>query len=100
MSAICPVCNGTCRAAVPEAWQRYKSVMAGYDAATDTRPCSNCGGQYMMGRPTGRVGLKLKQCSYKAKQLFCSIKPKISLSIYDTETKSKVRAYRTLDHIL
>ena len=57
MSAICPVCNGTCRVAVPESHQRYKSVMSGYDAATDTLACSNCGGQYMMGRPTGRVGL-------------------------------------------
>jgi hypothetical protein len=54
----CPECNGSTR--VPynlnPSWKR---VIAGYDAATDTLPCSNCGGQYMFGRPTGKVPLNL-----------------------------------------
>ena len=55
---ICPCCNGTTRVPVPEASQRYKTVMAGYDSNTDTFPCQNCGGQYMFGRPTGGVKLR------------------------------------------
>lgn len=54
----CPVCNGTGRVPVPEHSQRYKTVMASYDAATDTLGCQNCGGQYMFGRPTGLVRLR------------------------------------------
>ena len=53
----CPVCNGSGRVAVPAHQQRYKTVYAGYDAATDTLGCTNCGGQYMYGRPTGEVRL-------------------------------------------
>lgn len=52
---VCPVCAGSCRVAVPESAQRYKSVMAGYDSATDTMPCRNCGGQYQWSNPTGTV---------------------------------------------
>ena len=50
---LCPCCNGTGRVPVPEDQQKYKHVMAGYDRATDTFPCQNCGGQYMFGRPLG-----------------------------------------------
>ena len=53
----CPVCNGTGRMAVPERMQTYKNVMAGYDKETDTLGCSNCGGQYMYGKPSGEVRL-------------------------------------------
>ena len=49
----CPVCSGSGR--VPAADNKYKSVMAGYDANTDTLECRNCGGQYMYGRPSGIV---------------------------------------------
>lgn len=52
---ICPVCAGTGR--VPAGENRHKHVLAGYDANTDTLQCRNCGGQYMFGRPTGRVRL-------------------------------------------
>ena len=51
----CPVCNGSGR--VPAGDNKYKHVIAGYDKATDTFACTNCGGQYMFGRPTGEVRL-------------------------------------------
>lgn len=54
----CPVCNGSGRVPVPEHQQRYKHVYAGYDADTDTLGCTNCGGQYMYGRPSGQVPLR------------------------------------------
>ena len=54
---ICPVCNGTTR--VPAGDNKYKHVIAGYDKETDTFACTNCGGQMMYGRPTGRVPLRL-----------------------------------------
>ena len=47
---ICPVCSGSGR--VPAEDTKYKNVLAGYDARTDTLECQNCGGQYMFGRPT------------------------------------------------
>jgi hypothetical protein len=50
---ICPVCNGTGRK--PAGDYKYKHITSGYDAATDTLACTNCGGQRMYGRPTGRV---------------------------------------------
>jgi uncharacterized protein YbaR (Trm112 family) len=53
----CPVCNGTGRRALMAHEQQYKHVYSGYDAATDTLACSNCGAQYMFGRPTGEVRL-------------------------------------------
>lgn len=52
----CPVCNGTGRVEAGD--YRYKNVIAGYDPATDTLPCRNCGGQYMFGAPTGEVQLR------------------------------------------
>lgn len=53
----CPVCNGSGRVPVSPEQERYKHVYAGYDKATDTLRCTNCGGQYMYGRPTGEVRL-------------------------------------------
>ena len=56
MEGTCPVCGGTGR--VPAGGNYYtRYLLAGYDAASDTVPCTNCGGQYMYGRPTGRVRL-------------------------------------------
>lgn len=53
----CPVCNGSGRRSAGV--DPYKKVYAGYDELTDTLPCNNCGGQYMFGRPTGKVRLNL-----------------------------------------
>ncbi len=53
---MCPVCKGSGRRPVPEDMRRYKNVLAGYDAGTDTLECDNCGGQYMFSKPTGWVG--------------------------------------------
>ena len=53
LKCVCPVCNGSGRR--DASGERYKKVYAGYDEATDTLPCRNCGGQYMYGRPTGEV---------------------------------------------
>jgi len=53
---VCPVCNGTHR--VPAGDNKYKHVIAGYDKATDTFPCTNCGAQYMFSSPTGQVRLR------------------------------------------
>jgi len=52
----CPVCRGSGRVAAGD--YKYKSVIAGYDQATDTLPCTNCGGQYMYGSPKGQVRLR------------------------------------------
>lgn len=58
----CPVCKGTTRRPVAEYERKYITpdhcVLAGYDRATDTFPCRNCGGQYMMMPPTGTVPLR------------------------------------------
>ncbi len=54
---VCPVCSGSGRRPVPEDSRRYVNVLAGYDAATDTLECNNCGGQYMFSRPTGKVNI-------------------------------------------
>ena len=64
---ICPVCNGTQRVPVPADMERYKNVIAGYDKATDTFPCTNCGGQYQWGKPTGEVRLNKEgqPCKHK-----------------------------------
>lgn len=55
MQATCPVCNGSGR--VPAGGGTHKQFYAGYDADSDTLGCGNCGGQYMYGRPTGKVRL-------------------------------------------
>ena len=52
----CPVCNGTAR--VPAGDNKYKHIISGYDKATDTFKCTNCGGQYMYGQATGEVRLR------------------------------------------
>jgi hypothetical protein len=52
---VCPVCNGTLRVHAPEG-NRFKSC--GFDAATVTNPCRNCGDQYQFSSgPTGAVPL-------------------------------------------
>lgn len=52
----CPVCNGKGRVAAGD--NKYKQYLAGYDEATDTLACNNCGGQRMYGRPSGKVPLR------------------------------------------
>jgi hypothetical protein len=51
-TGTCPKCNGSARQ--PYTGQ-YANMIAGYDAATGTVACTNCGGQYMYGMATGRV---------------------------------------------
>ena len=51
----CPVCEGTTR--IPAGDRQHKNILAGYDSATDTLQCMNCGGQRMFGRATGQVPL-------------------------------------------
>ena len=53
MKATCPVCSGTGR--MPAGDSKYKNVISGYNPDSDTFNCSNCGGQYMFGRPSGQV---------------------------------------------
>jgi hypothetical protein len=55
-SGVCPVCQGSTR--MPAGDNKYKAIIAGYDPATDTFGCGNCGGQTMSCRPTGRVPLR------------------------------------------
>lgn len=50
---LCPCCRGTGRTKPTEGYEQYKHVYAGYDAATDTLPCKNCGGQTMGGHAYG-----------------------------------------------
>jgi hypothetical protein len=50
---VCPVCNGSGR--VPAG--NYRGIY-GYDKATDTIGCRNCGGQTMSMRATGKVRLR------------------------------------------
>lgn len=45
---ICPVCCGACVVPGP----KYVG-----QADSGTRPCTNCGGQYMFGTPRGKVQL-------------------------------------------
>ena len=47
--ATCPKCNGTCRTPANDLNRRCY----GYDKATDTLPCNNCGGQRMELLATG-----------------------------------------------
>jgi len=53
----CPVCNGTTRTPA-DGYSHTRSHIAGYDQATDTFPCTNCGSQYMYGQPRGTVPLR------------------------------------------
>lgn len=58
----CPVCEGSGRRAAGEDVYRSsfsgKVLTAGYDEATDTLPCRNCGGQTMGLHGTGKVYLR------------------------------------------
>ena len=49
----CPKCNGFGR--IPAGDNKWKFISSGYRESDDTFKCDNCGGQYMMGVPTGKV---------------------------------------------
>jgi hypothetical protein len=51
--ATCPACNGSKRKSAAD--NPYRKITAGYDPATDTLACSNCGGQTMSGIASGKV---------------------------------------------
>lgn len=51
--ATCPKCNGTSRVPANELNRRCY----GYDEATDTLPCNNCGGQRMELKATGLTSI-------------------------------------------
>ena len=53
----CPVCNGTTRTPA-DGYLHTRSHISGYDRDTDTVPCTNCGGQYMFGKPRGTAPLR------------------------------------------
>ena len=57
---VCPTCNGSGHMPCPDHLRRYGQDYKwyGYRAEDDTVDCTNCGGQYMMGRPTGKVKLR------------------------------------------
>lgn len=50
--AKCPKCDGTGRVKYEG---RYSRHVYGYDEASGTVPCDNCGGQYMSLRATGQT---------------------------------------------
>jgi hypothetical protein len=52
----CPVCNGSKR--MPAVDSPHKAICYGYDEATNTFPCDNCGGQKQSLEPTGIVPLR------------------------------------------
>jgi len=54
----CPVCNGTTRVPLDANQTKWKHILVGYDAATDSMPCRNCGGQTMAVCATGKVRLR------------------------------------------
>lgn len=49
---ICPVCNGSKMVALTEKEKQYH-----WNKGKTHERCTNCGGQYMMGAPTGQVRL-------------------------------------------
>lgn len=55
--SVCPVCNGSGHMPCPDANRQYgiKFGWFGYRASDDTINCTNCGGQYQNGTPTGAV---------------------------------------------
>ena len=55
---VCPVCDGTMRMPAGDWPQHWKKHTTGYDEATDTLNCNNCGAQTMYGQPTGQVLLR------------------------------------------
>lgn len=56
---ICPVCDGTGRMPTPDSYRKYAEQNAwyGYKAEDDRCTCTNCGGQHMYGKATGKVRL-------------------------------------------
>lgn len=56
----CPVCQGTGHMPCPDNLRKYgqQSGWYGYRAEDDTVTCTNCGGQTMFGKPTGKVRLR------------------------------------------
>lgn len=59
LTGTCPKCDGSTRRPVPPDYNRsWLPNIYGYDEATDTFPCNNCGGQTMAGRGTGTVLLR------------------------------------------
>jgi hypothetical protein len=65
----CPVCNGSGRMPTPDNLRRYgeKNGWYGYDKADDCCTCTNCGGQTMYGKPSGKVRLNKNgvPCTHK-----------------------------------
>ena len=62
----CPCCNGAGR--VPAEEGKNYGCFYGYDKDTHTLMCTNCGGQYMYGKPTGKVRLRRdngEPCTHK-----------------------------------
>lgn len=61
---ICPVCSGSKRKSATGI--KWKDMFYGYDAATDTLPCTNCGGQTQSLTPMGIVKLNSegKPCTH------------------------------------
>ena len=57
MEHTCPVCNGSGHMPCPDNLRDYGRKYGWYDyrAEDDTVKCTNCGGQYMYGRPSGKV---------------------------------------------
>ena len=56
-TGICPICNGTGRKPATEDSRKYR--WHGYDQATDTQYCHNCGSRGMYAPPPdGRVELR------------------------------------------
>jgi hypothetical protein len=56
----CPVCNGSGHMPCPDRLRDYgkKNGWYGYREEDDTVTCTNCGGQTMYGKPTGKVLLR------------------------------------------
>lgn len=56
----CPICQGTLRMQCPDNLRIYgqKYGWYGYQVDDDKVTCNNCGGQYQMGCPTGKVRLR------------------------------------------
>ena len=56
---VCPICGGTGRMPCPDRFREYgiKHGWYDYDKEDDTVTCTNCGGQYQWGTPTGKVRL-------------------------------------------
>lgn len=56
----CPVCNGTGRMPTPDNLRNYaeKNGWYGYSKEDDRVTCTNCGGQTMYGKATGKTYLR------------------------------------------